>query len=342
MHTGGPSMPKKNSSYVWSLSLLFIGLIMASAAAHATPMLDLQRAVVEAQARADAIAKERDRLHQDTLKALSRHDTAAFTSAEKREAGAVIGDLQSTAALRRAHQALADAVNDAAEQGEALERAASRAAAGEVAPSVRDHLSCEGPDCTPISPSEHAALIMMGAVGPTFEPAKWPPEGEPPPITALAYTPNALLLAALRRAVEESTQRAQTANARAEAARTELQNQITDAATSASDADAYAKARIEADTAQTEKAVARARLQHAIDAFAADGRALKRAALLAGDGYALKAGGNKICNRSACTATEGLEAAAFFVIGAAEDMNDGQKRFGSFVTRTIDGQFVFR
>ena len=46
----------------------------------------------------------------------------------------------------------------------------------------------------------------------------------------------------------------------------------------------YAKARTEADTAQAERVAADTRLRQALEGFAAQGRAVKRAALMAGDG----------------------------------------------------------
>ncbi len=320
------------------IGVLVLGMTLASAAALATPMTDLQRAVREAENRAEALTQTRDRLHQATISALNRRDMAAFAAAEKREAETAIGTLQSTAAVRRARQALAEAVNDAVEQGQALERAAGRAATGEVAPSVHDHLACDGPDCAPVTAREHAALILMGAVGPAFDATQWPPDKEPSPITVLAYTPDALPLVILRRAAAEAARRAQTTTAAADAARGRLQASATDPAA----VTAYVKARTEADTAQAERLSAETRLQHVLDGFADAGRALKHAGLLAGEGYALKADGRKICNPSGCRAAEGLGAAAFLVIGAAENMNGGLKRFSSFVTTSPDGHFVFR
>lgn len=320
------------------LGVLALAVTLLSAAARATPMTDLQRAVREAETRAEALTRTHDRLHQATISALNRRDMAAFAAAEKREAETAIGTLQSTAAVRRARQELAEVVNDAVEQGQALERAAGRAAANEVAPSVRDLLACDGPDCAPVSAREHAALILMGAVGPAFDAAQWPPDKESSPITVLAYTPDALPLVILRRVAAEAARRAQTAAMQADAARAQLQANATDPAAVTT----YAKARAEADTAQAERLSAGTRLRQALDGFADAGRALKRAGLLAGDGYALKADGRKVCNPTGCRAAEGLEAAAFLVLGAAEDMNGGLKWFSSFVTTAADGRPVFR
>jgi hypothetical protein len=320
------------------LAGLYGGILVAAPAARAQSTLESimaqQQAVQLAETRAKALETERDRLHRETLKALNRHDAATFSADEKREADNTIGTLQTTAALRSARQALAEAVNDAAEQGEALEHAAARAASGEVAPSVVDLLSCDGPDCMPISAREHAAMVMMGAVGPTFDPAKW--DAAASPVTVLAYDPNALPLAALRRAAKDAADQAQRAVLQAAAAQATLRTTSTAAAM-----DAYAQALAATDVAESAKRAADQRLQDALRAFADDGRALKRAALLAGDGYALASDGRKVCRGAMCLPAEGREAAAFLVIGAAQDVNGGVKRFGAFVTRTADGRVVF-
>ena len=320
------------------LSALLLGVAGTSAAMTAAPsMLDLERALRDAVKRADTVASDRARLHQDMVKTMNRHDMSAYIAMENREAQLAIANLQSLAAVRRARQTLTEAVNDYVEQGEALEHAATRAAAGEVVPSVRDLLVCDGADCTPVSDDEHAALILIGAVGPTFDPAQWPPEDAPSPVTVRAYTPRALPLATLHHDTTDAADRAQAAAVRADAAKAEMNREPGNTGF----AENYARALADADAAQAAWAAAETKTQHALHEFANEGRALKRAALLAVDGYALKAGGGKVCNPSTCIAAEGLEAAAFLVIGAAEDINGGLKSFGSFVA-AADGRVVFR
>jgi hypothetical protein len=71
--------------------------------------------------------------------------------------------------LRGARQALTDAANKLNEQGQALIRASERARRGEVAPSLTDALVCEQSDCVRVSVTEHAALLVLGAVPESLE-----------------------------------------------------------------------------------------------------------------------------------------------------------------------------
>lgn len=333
---------------IWSSILA--GASGAAAAFAAEPFIALQQAVRKAQIRVALTDQESAHLHQETLTALARLERAgadagrragaviAFEAAERREAAQTISAVQATAAFRRARQALNEAVNVAVEQGDALERAAARAARGEVAPSVSDLLACDGPDCQPVSVREHAALVLMGAVGPAFDPAKWPQEGATPPVSVLAYAPAKPPLVILRRAVDDATQRARAAGR--EVAR--LRDALRGEPESPVVVKQYAAARAEADAAAAERADAEARLSDAVRDFANAGRSLKRAALLAGDGYVLKSGGRRVCSPTACAAADGLEAAAFIVLGAAENPNDGLKHFGTQLAPTPAGGFVFR
>jgi len=329
---------------VWFVLALVLALGLAGPA-RAQTLIDLQRAVRAAQSTADAQAKAGARARAETLKAVdalgAKGNPAAMATvlsmAEQREQDAAIAALQGTAALRRARQALNEAVTDLAEQGAAIERAAARAEQGEVAPSVSDLLVCAGPDCVGVSAREHTAMILMGAVTPEFDHAKWPPPEAVSAITTLTYHPDAPPLAGLRREAAEAAARAQAAQRAVSETRAALQSDANPAA-----AGRYTAARTAAEAARLELIAADQRLAQTVRRFADAGRALKRAALLAGVGYALKSGGTRACRLEDCMAAEGLEAAAFLVIGAAEDPKGGQKRLGAFVAPAPDGRLVFR
>jgi hypothetical protein len=332
---------------VWRRAVFSVAILWALSPASATaePLRDLQLSLAEAEKNAEALGAQHARLHRDTMTALAKAEragtadkrnaaVAALTIAEQREANIAIGELQANAALRRARQALAEAVNDYVEQGEILERAALRAAQGEVAPSVRDLLVCDGPDCVAVPRREHAALVVMGAIGPAFDPSKWAPDGL---ITALAYMPSDPPIALLRQAAETSTHRLRQAEQAAKIAHDALQGGGADQAA----VEAYARRRTDADAAMAEKAATDERLNMTLRKYADIGRALKRAALLAGDGYRLKPDG-RLCYRNECVGGTGLEAAAFIVIEAADDIDAGLKSLSAFVLRTPDGRVVFR
>jgi nucleotide-binding universal stress UspA family protein len=197
--------------------------VLTPALAKADDLRALQGAVAASTQRAAEMARNRDTAHDETLRALkalsqtpaSEKARAAYDSATTREQAAAIGELQAAAALRNARQRLTEAVNSAFEQGEAIERAAARAARGELTPSVTDPLACDGPDCVRISAREHAALVLMGAVGASFDPAKWPPPNSEPDITLMRYAPDSPPLATLRRAAEDAAQRAKETQSRA-------------------------------------------------------------------------------------------------------------------------------
>ncbi len=337
--------------------LIFVFGLLLSSPARAESVLDLTRTLGTAQKRADTLTKDQERLHEATLTALKRLEdaektpgnisgntsardraAAAFAIADSRENAAVIGILQSQAALRRARQALNEALAGYVEQGKALENAALRAARGEVAPSVSDHIACDGPDCAAIAPAEHAALVLMGALGSSFDAAKWPPAGEAVPITVLTTTPPSASLAGLRRASDDAEARAREASLKAEAAHQAVQRNTTDSAAVA----AYAQTRTAADTAAHDKAAAAAVLEEAFHRFAAAGRALQRAALLAGERYSLRAHHpSQICNEAGCQPAAGVEAAAFAVLGAAEDRADALKQWPALIMETSGGTVVF-
>lgn len=313
--------------------LLLIAATTVSTPAWAEPLIDLQRAVAAAEKRAEEQAAVHDRLHQDTLTALSRGAAAAFIIAEQREEAAMVGDLQSVSALRRNRQGLTEAVNGLIEQADAIEHAAARAARGEVAPSASDLLACDGPDCVTVSPREHGALVLVGAVAPSFDRALWPPADTLLQITVLRSDGDPAL-ATMRTAAEKAGLAAHDAATKAESLRA--------LATDPAAMKIYAEALVAADAARAAQNAAGERLQKQVRLMADTGRALKRAALLAGDGYTLQRGGHKACSGDICVSAEGLEAAAFVVIGAAEDMSDGTKGLGAYVVKSADNAFVFR
>jgi hypothetical protein len=330
---------------------LWAGVSTASSADR--PLTDIQREVFAAQQRVDAEEQARAQLHREIQEKSARvmatraaadnaappaaakksaalaQAVAAYSDALKQEDAMVVGALQANAALRRSRQTLMEAVSDYVEQGDALERAAARAARGEVAPSVSDLLACDGPDCAPVSVREHAALALMGAVGPGFDMASWPPEGAASPITVLARnTATAPLIADLRRVAQDAGESAQSASAAAARARQSL------AGPAPQD---YGRLLAAADVAARARDAAEDRLQHAVDSVANMGRALKRAARLAGDGYALKANGRAACAVD-CIPAQGLEAAAFVVMGAIQNDRNGRlKDLETFLIRTEYG-----
>ena len=313
--------------------LLLIAALAVSAPAWAEPLIDLQRAVAAAEKRAEQQAAAHDRLHSDTLTALARGAMAAFVIAEQREEAAMVADLQSAAARRRSRQALAEAVNTLIEQADAIERAAVRAARGEVAPSASDLLACDGPDCITVSPREHAALVLMGAVAPSFDRAKWPPEDVLLQITVL-HADETPPLATLRAAMEAAAAQAHAAATEADRLRTGVTSETGDAMK------AYGEALKAADAARKDQSAAADRLQARIRYFGDVGRALKRAALLAGDGYVLT-DRDKVCHRDVCmTVGSRLEAAAFVVVGATDAKTANVK--DGYVIETRDGGFVFK
>ncbi len=323
-------------------TLLLVAFLAGTA--QAEPIITLQRAVTAAEKVATDQEGMRQKAHDETLAAvqrLAKGDTAAariaLAAAETREQAAAIGTLQSSAALRRARQALSEAVTAAIEQGDAVERAAQRAAHGEVAPGVRDLLACDKADCVKVPLREHAAMVLMGAVPLDFDAKNWPPDETAPAVTVLSSHPSAPRIATLRAAASEAAETASKTQARAEAAYRAMATGRTSEALSA-----FGAAQGEADSARAAQAAADENLRLAERTFADAGRALKRAALLAGDGYALARGGKKACAGKACVSAEGMEAAAFLVLGAAEDLNDGLKSLAAYVVRNENGEFVFR
>ncbi len=325
---------------------LLIALTALAAPLRAEPLIELQRAERLAATQAETREHARERMHQDKLAVVTRlaktaaddaRTRVALAAAEQREQNAAIGALQAATALRRARQDLNEAVNDAVEQGDAIERAAMRAVRGEVAPSAKDLLACDGPDCVTIPLREHAAMIAMGAVPAGFDMNTWKTEGAAASITALAPNSAEPRLAFLRQAAADIAGIARDAQARAAAAFRAMAGDASSPATLA----AFVQAQAEADTTHAQQAAAEQTLQRALRGYADAGRALKRAALLAGDGYTLAHGGRKACSPTACVSAEGLEAAAFLVIGAAEDMSDGTKSLTSYVAKSAGNAFVF-
>ncbi len=310
--------------------LAFALLIAAPAAAE--PLLPLQRAVAAAEKTAIERDDELAKRHRATLAALKR-DVEALASAEGYERGASIGALQAATALRRARQALTEAVQDIVAEAEALERAVVLAARGEVAPSATDRLVCERGDCVPVPEQQHASMVQMGAVPPSFDASAWPPETASP-LSLLALTP-ATSLAGLRAAADTAAERAHDAAVIAEDMRARLED-------NAPSRLSYARAVEAADLARAAQDGAQGALRKVLDTYANTARAARRAAIMAGEGYILARGGRKACAGDTCVTAEGLEAAAFLVIGAAEEMNDGLKSLAPFVARTAEGAYVFR
>jgi hypothetical protein len=328
----------------WFFLPLLLGVV-AAAVARADDLTALQETVASSAQHADDMAAAHAAAVGETLRTLKALSLApasdkariALDEATAREQAATIGDLQAAAAARNARQRLTEAVTGVFEQGEAIERAAARAVRGEVTPSVADALACDGPDCARISPREHAALILMGAVGPSFDPAKWPPADEASPITVLAYMPAALPLATLRRAAEEAAERTREIQAHAALLRGGLSAQ-----SSAADIDAYAKADAAARSARRAQNDADDALWARLRYYGDLGRAVKRAALLAGDGYSLKTGGKRACTGKTCIPAQGIEAAAFAVIGAAENQQDAARALKDFIVHADTGGVIFR
>lgn len=313
-------------------AVLALGLLNAAAPAAAEPLLPLQRAVSAAEKTAAAREAERAQFNRDTQGALKR-GAEALAAVEAREQAVMIGELQAATVLRRTRQLLAEAVQRIVAEADALERAAALAARGEIAPSATDRLVCEQSDCAPVPEQQHASMVQMGAVPSSFDASVWPPETATP-VTLLALTP-ATSLASLRAAAETAAQKAHDAAVIAEDTRRRLED-------NAPSRIAYGRALEVAATARAAQEAADAALSTALNGYSAAARAARRAALMAGEGYTLARGGRKACAEDKCMTTEGLEAAAFLVIGAAEDMNDGLKNLAAFVARLPDGAYVFR
>jgi hypothetical protein len=311
---------------------LFLLLLAATASAEVPfePMIDLQRAVAAAEKEAATRAREQDRLRDDVRKALEQKAMAALVIAEQREQAGLFTTVQSTAALRRTRQALTEAVQRFTAQGDALEDAAARAARGELVPSVSDPIACDGPDCEPVSPRVHAAMALIGAVAPSFDSAKWQPDES---LAVLAA--DAPSIARLRTAAETTATAADGMNATLR----DLRQNLRDDAASMT---GYAEVRTKADGARAAAAAAQEQLDRALRHYADVGRALKRAALLAGDGYILRPAKKQICHKDSCRPADGLEAAAFLVIGAADDMRSGLKAFRPHVAQGLDDRALFR
>ena len=83
-----------------------------------------------------------------------------------------------------------------------------------------------------------------------------------------------------------------------------------------------------------------AHLADALEAFADMGRAVRRAALLAGRGNMLRADGTAICIIERCAPASGVEAAAFVVIGAAAP--GAEQKFAGLIEATPERRWVFK
>jgi colicin import membrane protein len=302
---------------------------------------------------------------------------AGYDAALGREREAMIASVQADAAARAARQALTDAVTGWMAQGEALERAAMRAAAGEVVPSPRESASCLERDCSPIPPREHAALATMGAVGPAFASQEWTSEAGATngvfPLDAAAET----RIRNLRAAAADATAKARAnqdalsvrrpplaaalpaweaalktlldayfrpqANSHAEEnLAMAAEGYEMAAANLRPQTQAYRAASLAVDATMAAPGIAAARLDAAVATFGDIGRAVQRAARLAGRGYRLAAAGKgwATCRDRDCIPAAGLEAAAFVVIGAAAP--GVEKGFDGLLVPTADRRWVFK
>lgn len=136
-------------------SILIGGLFWtASAAAQCiAPLSELQSQIKTAEKK---------------LQTITRDKTKAA------EPAVLIARLETERQLRGARQAFNEALQNYRTQGKALVLAAERASRGQVTPSTTDALACEQGECERISSVEHAAMITIGAVAETGNPATWP------------------------------------------------------------------------------------------------------------------------------------------------------------------------
>jgi len=292
---------------------------------------------------------------------------SAYDAAMQQEQAAMFAGLQAEAERRRTAQAVAEAVVKYIAEGDALERAAARAARGEVAPSATDTLSCEQDLCRPIPDLEHAALAQMGAVADTFNAEAWKGAERAAEISSLPLLGDTTpLLRSLRQAVTEAerTQRQSTLSlSQAQQAldavikpwEAAIQNAIVQPATADNLAarNAALEPLLKAHTdaadikAKAEAALTAAHqaLDEATAAYAEQARALKWAASLADAGYLLKANDpTQACAAKTCRPATGREAAAFIVIGAIDGKLDFSRRaaalLATYVTYTGE-RYVF-
>ncbi len=296
---------------------------------------------------------------------------AAYDATVARERATMVGAVQAEAAARAARQTLTDAVTQWSAEGEALVRAAVHAAAGDIVRSPRDHAACLDQDCSPISAREHAALVLIGAVGPAFDPKAWPAEAGQDMTLLPPAIAQRTLMRTLRDAVATATKAAQEAKdaaAQQQASVAAMQSDRSAALQALLDAyfrptpgghaqeviaqaaDAYTAAARKAepptdaitDKPSTAKKAAEEHRDTLLAFFGDAGRATQRAALLAGRGAVLTASGTAlaVCRAKACAPTSGLEAAAFVVIGAA--MPGAEKPLADVVDLTADRRWVFR
>jgi len=140
-------------------------------------VIDAYRAVDAAAGAVMAARARRDEPALDRAVAALGRAKAEYDAAVAAERPLLIARLEAERANRGAQQALSEAARRLREQGEALMRAAARAARGEVAPSLTDLLACEQGDCGRVGGAEHAALVTIGAVADTVDLSAWPPTG---------------------------------------------------------------------------------------------------------------------------------------------------------------------
>jgi hypothetical protein len=308
------------------------------------------------------------------MEALAR-GKAGYDAAVQTERAAMIAMVQAEATARAARQALTDAVTEWTAEGEALERAAARALSGESAPTAREHTACLGDDCAPVSAREHAALVTIGAVGPVFDLKDWPADAAremtllspPTQMTVRDLRASAALAAKIATETQEIVTARRAPLAAALPAwdgalkalldayfrpqgNSHAEENLAMAVTGYEDAvaklkpvtAAYREAAIAADTAAAGKAPAATRLTDVLTFTGDAGRAVKRAALLAGRGDGLTVSGNgvAVCRDKACVPTAGTEAAAFVVIGAAPP--GAEKSLTGLIATTRDGRRVFK
>ncbi len=122
-----------------------------------------------AAARAQNAEADLDRAINNLTVAKKTYDAAVAA-----ERPLIIARLENERVTRGARQAMREAIARLREQGEALVKAVARAKRGEVTPSLSDLLSCEQDECARIPRAEHAAMIAIGAIADTVDPAPWP------------------------------------------------------------------------------------------------------------------------------------------------------------------------
>ena len=325
----------------------------------------------------DALMAARNRERFDDRKLAAAMDAlargkATYDATLTKERAAIVGSVQADAATRAARQSLKDAAVVWASQGEALQRATTRAQAGEFAPSATRYTACLDTDCSPIAAQDHAAMIAIGAVGPAFETES---ESQEALHVITVLPPGAATVRTLRDAANTAATTGQRdaedvtahrkplfavvppwdtavqnmldvyfrpqANSHAEELLTMAADDLSRASNALRSAgQSYRSASLAADASAATRRAAEEKLSRALTIFADQGRAISRAAVLAERGYILSSNGSSLCREAVCQPASGLEAAAFLVIGAAAPA--AEKSLGALIEPTADKRWVFR